>query len=80
MMKDHLDLTLQEAAQQLGGDYAAGVATYDQVEIEILHMADMLLAGIVTQFPSTFRLIGERSGSAAFGRRAGHIRTEGGHR
>lgn len=55
MMKGHLDLTLQEAAQQLGGDYAASVATYDQVETEILHMADMLSAGIVAQFPSTFR-------------------------
>src|SRR5262245_8819270 len=55
MMKDHLDLTLQEAAQQLGGDYAASVATYDRVETEILHMADMLSAGIVAQFPSMFR-------------------------
>ena len=55
MMKEHLDLTLQEAAQQLGGDYAASVATYDQVETEILHMADMLSAGIVAQFPAKFR-------------------------
>jgi hypothetical protein len=54
MMRDHLDLTLREASQQLGGDYAAGVATYDQVETEILHMADMLSAGIVAQFPSMF--------------------------
>jgi hypothetical protein len=55
MMKDHLDLTLQEAAQQLGGDFEASVATYDQVETEILHMADMLSAGIIAQFPATFR-------------------------
>jgi hypothetical protein len=55
MMKEHLDLTLLEAAQQLGGDYAASVATYDEVETEILHMADMLSAGIVAQFPSAFR-------------------------
>jgi hypothetical protein len=55
MMKDHLDLTLQEAAQQLGGDYAGSVATYDQVETEILHMADMLSAGIIAQFPNAFR-------------------------
>ena len=55
MMKDHLDLTLREASQQLGGDFAASVATYDQVETEILHMADMLSAGIVAQFPSMFR-------------------------
>ena len=55
MMKDHLDLTLQEAAQQLAGDYPASVATYDEVETEILHMADMLSAGIVAQFPNAFR-------------------------
>jgi hypothetical protein len=55
MMKTHLDLTLQEAAQQLGGDFAGSVATYDQVETEILHMANMLSAGIVAQFPSRFR-------------------------
>ena len=55
MMMDHLDLTLQEAAQQLGGDFAASVATYDQVETEILHMADTLSAGIIAQFPAKFR-------------------------
>ena len=55
MMKTHLDLTLQEAAQQLGGDFAASVATYDKVETEILLMANMLSAGIVAQFPSMFR-------------------------
>jgi hypothetical protein len=40
MMKDHFDLTLEEAAAQLGGDYAASVALYDKVETEILHMAE----------------------------------------
>ena len=54
MMKDHLDLTLEEAAAQLGGDYAASVAVYDEVETEILHMADMLLSGLIAQFPQEF--------------------------
>jgi hypothetical protein len=54
MMSEHLDLTLQEAAEQLGGDYAASVATYDAVEAEILHMADMLSSGIIRQFPNKF--------------------------
>lgn len=54
MMKEHLDLTLQEAAEQLGGDYAASVATYDQVETSILHMADMLSSGVIKQFPNKF--------------------------
>lgn len=54
MMKDHLDLTLQEASDQLGGDFAASVAVYDDVETEILHMADMLSSGIIKQFPNEF--------------------------
>jgi hypothetical protein len=54
MMKDHLDLTLEEAAAQLGGDYAKSVALYDEVETEILHMADMLSSGIIAQFPRRF--------------------------
>lgn len=54
MMKDHLDLTLEEAAAQLGGDYAASVAVYDEVETEILHMADMLSSGLIAQFPQEF--------------------------
>jgi hypothetical protein len=56
MMKDHLDLTLEEAAAQLGGDYAGSVATYDEVETEILHMADMLSSGVIAQFPQRFAM------------------------
>jgi hypothetical protein len=54
MMKDHLDLTLEEAAAQLGGDFARSVALYDDVEDEILHMADMLADGLIRQFPAKF--------------------------
>ena len=54
MMKDHLDLTLEEAAAQLGGDYEASVAFYDEVETEILQMADMLSSGLIAQFPQEF--------------------------
>jgi hypothetical protein len=54
MMKTHLDLTLAEAAAQLSGDYSTSVALYDEVETEILHMADMLSSGIVAQFPNAF--------------------------
>ncbi|MGZ5296173.1 MAG: hypothetical protein ACXWEJ_05690 [Actinomycetota bacterium] len=54
MMKTHLDLTLQEASDQLGGDYATSVADFDGVETEILDMADVLSSGIIAQFPKKF--------------------------
>ncbi len=54
MMADHLDLTLAEAVARLQGDYAADVAAFDEVHVQILHMADMLSDGIVAQFPGGF--------------------------
>jgi len=54
MMRKHLDLTLAEAVDQLGGHYAESVADYDNVHGEILQMADMLSNGIVSQFPTKF--------------------------
>lgn len=54
MMKDHLDLTLEEATARLNGDWAGDVAAYDKVHNEILHMADMISAGIIQQFPKEF--------------------------
>jgi hypothetical protein len=55
MMKEHLDLTLQEAASHLAGDYEADIAAYDEIHNQILHMADMLSVGIMKQFPGRFR-------------------------
>jgi hypothetical protein len=55
MMKAHLDQTLTEAAAELGGDYAASVASYEQVHDHILEMADALSAGIMADFPRRFR-------------------------
>ena len=54
MMHDHLNLTTAEAQARLKGDWAADIAAYDKVHEQILHMADMLSAGIVSQFPKKF--------------------------
>lgn len=54
LMRMHLDLTLQEATDELSGNYTASVADYDQVHLEILAMADFLSYGIEQQFPNMF--------------------------
>ena len=54
MMAEHLDLTFAEAAARFAPDYPADVAAYDQIHDQILHMADMLSAGIIAQFPASF--------------------------
>jgi hypothetical protein len=55
MMREHLDLTLQEAGARLAGDWSADIAAYDQIHLQALHMADMLSDGIVSQFPKAFK-------------------------
>jgi len=54
MMHEHLELTTAEAVARLHGDCAADIAAYDKVHTQILHMADMLSAGIISQFPKKF--------------------------
>ena len=55
MMREHLDLTLQEAVAYLHGEHTASIAAYDQIHLQILDMADMLSDGIIKQFPSKFK-------------------------
>ena len=54
MMRDHLDLTLDEATARLQGDFEADIAAYEDVHRQILDMADMLSSGIIKQFPEKF--------------------------
>jgi hypothetical protein len=53
-MHRHLALTTNEAVARLQGNWSADVAAYDAVHRHILHMADMLSAGIIKQFPARF--------------------------
>ncbi|HVT15618.1 MAG TPA: hypothetical protein VHQ90_05465 [Thermoanaerobaculia bacterium] len=53
-MKEHLDTTLQEAQDRLGGKWAEDARDYDRVKEHILALADTLTKGIVRQFPDRF--------------------------
>ena len=54
MMREHLDLTLAEAVARLQGRYQDEISIYDEIHVQILHMADMLSDGIIAQFPAKF--------------------------
>ncbi len=55
MMRHHLKLTTDEAVARLTGDWSADVRAYGKIQAQILDMADMLSAGIISQFPQRFR-------------------------
>jgi hypothetical protein len=55
-MRKHLDLTLKEATDRLGGNYAADIKDYDEVHHHILGLADVLTDGIVKQYPDRFKM------------------------
>ncbi len=55
MWHRHLALTKDEAVARLNKDYAADIALYDEIQTQILTMADEFAAGIFAQFPEVFR-------------------------
>lgn len=54
MLYRHLDLTKQEVAMRLAGNYPADIKAFDMVEEEALLMADAFSVGIMRQFPQMF--------------------------
>jgi hypothetical protein len=54
MMKTHLDQTLSEASDELGGNYVGSVTEYEAIHLHMLDMADMLSYGIMRTFPQDF--------------------------
>ncbi|MCL2069285.1 MAG: acetylglutamate kinase, partial [Oscillospiraceae bacterium] len=51
MFYKHLDITKQETAMRIAGNYPADIAAFNAAEQEMLSMADMFTAGILRQFP-----------------------------
>ena len=43
-----------EVVARLQKSWPADVRAYDRIHVQILHMADMLSDGLVTQFPNRF--------------------------
>ena len=54
MMKIHLEQVIQQAVDELKGDYAADAHAFAPYIRHILAMADMISGGIVQQFPNRF--------------------------
>jgi hypothetical protein len=54
MMKEHLDQVIEQAVDELNGDYAASARAYGPYIRHILEMADMISGGIIKQFPARF--------------------------
>src|ERR1044071_6847603 len=50
----HLDQTLNEASNELKGNYAVSIRDYDQAMTHMLMVADTLSGGIIAQFPAKF--------------------------
>lgn len=50
MMRHHLALVKAEAVNMLTGQYEVSIAAYDENEIHILAMADIMAEGIIKQF------------------------------
>jgi len=55
MMRIHLNQVIEQAVDELNGDYAAGARAFAPYIRHILDMADMISGGIIRQFPSRFR-------------------------
>jgi len=55
MMKVHLNQVIEQAVDELKGDYAGSAQAYAPYIRHILDMADMISGGIIRQFPARFR-------------------------
>lgn len=54
MMKAHIDQTIAYGSDELAGQYAEGITTYDAAEAHMVQMADELSSGLISAFPKLF--------------------------
>ena len=54
MMETHITQTTAYAAEVLAGDVESAIATFDEAQAHMAHMADTLSAGLIAQFPERF--------------------------
>ena len=54
MMKVHLDQVIEQAVDELKGNYAADARAFAPYMRHILDMADMISSGIIHQLPQRF--------------------------
>jgi len=54
MMKKHLNQVIEQAVDELSGDYTASARAFGPYIRHILDMADMISSGIIKQFPARF--------------------------
>jgi hypothetical protein len=55
MMKVHLNQVIQQAVDELKGNYADDARAFAPCIRNILDMADMISSGIIRQFPNRFQ-------------------------
>jgi hypothetical protein len=55
MMRIHLNQVIEQAVDELNGDYAASARAFEPYIEHILDMGDMISGGIIRQFPGRFR-------------------------
>jgi hypothetical protein len=55
MMRTHLNQVIEQAVDELTGDYSASARAFGPYIHHILDMADTISGGIIRQFPSRFR-------------------------
>lgn len=54
MLYKHLDLTKEEVAARLAGNYPADIDAFNKVAQEAMAMADSFTSGLMNQFPQKF--------------------------